>query len=100
MFIRPGNTLLWRGVPRKEMSMRVRALILSLAVALLWALPAFTQGNPTGKLSGRVTSGSEPLPGVTVTVTSPALQGTRSAVTSANGDYLFPSLPAGEYAVT
>jgi hypothetical protein len=80
--------------------MRVRALILSLAVALLWALPAFTQGNPTGKLSGRVTSGSEPLPGVTVTATSPSLQGTRSTVTSANGDYLFPSLPAGEYAVT
>jgi hypothetical protein len=80
--------------------MRVRALILSLAVALLWALPAFTQGNPTGKLSGRVTSGSEPLPGVTVTATSPNLQGTRSTVTSANGDYLFPSLPAGEYTVT
>jgi hypothetical protein len=75
-------------------------LILSLAIALLWALPAFTQGNPTGKLSGRVSSGSEPLPGVTVTVTSPSLQGTRSTVTSANGDYLFPSLPAGEYSVT
>ena len=36
--------------------MRVRALILGLAVALLWALPAFTQGNPNGKLSGRVTT--------------------------------------------
>jgi outer membrane receptor protein involved in Fe transport len=80
--------------------MRVRALILGLAVALLWALPAFTQGNPNGKLSGRVTSGDQPLPGVTVTVTSPNLQGTRSAVTSATGDYLFPSLPPGEYDVT
>jgi hypothetical protein len=80
--------------------MRVRALILSLAVALLWALPAFTQGNPNGKLSGRVSSGDQPLPGVTVTVTSPNLQGTRSTVTSATGDYLFPSLPPGEYAVT
>ena len=80
--------------------MRVRALVLGLAIALLWALPAFTQGNPNGKLSGRVTAGNEPLPGVKVTAASPNLQGTKSTVTSATGDYLFPSLPPGEYEVT
>jgi hypothetical protein len=80
--------------------MRVRALVLGLAIALLWALPAITQGNPNGKLSGRVTAGDQPLPGVKVTVTSPNLQGTKSTVTSSTGDYLFPSLPPGEYAVT
>ena len=80
--------------------MRVRALVLGLAIALLWALPAFTQGNPNGKLSGRVTAGEQPLPGVTVTVASPNLQGTKSTVTSPTGDYLFPSLPPGEYTVT
>ncbi len=80
--------------------MRVRALVLGLAIALLWALPAFTQGNPFGKLSGRVTAGDQPLPGVKVTVVSPNLQGTKSTVTSATGDYLFPSLPPGEYTVT
>lgn len=80
--------------------MRVRALVLGLAVALLWALPAFTQGNPNGKLSGRVTAGDQPLPGVKVTVTSPNLQGTKSTVTSSTGDYLFASLPPGEYDVT
>ncbi len=80
--------------------MRVRALLLGLAIALLWALPAITQGNPNGKLSGRVTAGDQPLPGVKVTVTSPNLQGTKSTVTSSTGDYLFASLPPGEYEVT
>jgi hypothetical protein len=75
-------------------------LVLGLAIALLWALPAITQGNPNGKLSGRVTAGDQPLPGVKVTVSSPNLQGTKSAVTSSAGDYLFPSLPPGEYEVT
>jgi outer membrane receptor for ferrienterochelin and colicin len=80
--------------------MRVKAFVLGLAGALLWALPAFAQGNPTGKVSGRVTSDGGPVPGVLVTATSPNLQGSRTATTSANGDYLFPSLPPGEYTVT
>jgi outer membrane receptor protein involved in Fe transport len=80
--------------------MRVRAFILGLTAVLLWASSANAQGNPTAKLSGRVTSGSQPLQGVKVTVSSPNLQGTRSTSTSANGDYLFPALPAGEYLVT
>ncbi|HEY2292425.1 MAG TPA: carboxypeptidase regulatory-like domain-containing protein [Thermoanaerobaculia bacterium] len=80
--------------------MRVRALVLGLVIALLWALPAITQGNPNGKLSGRVTAGDQPLPGVKVTVSSPNLQGTKSTVTSSTGDYLFPSLPPGEYELT
>ncbi len=79
--------------------MRFKAFVLGLATLLLWGLPAFSQGNPTGKLSGRVTSGNEPLPGVKVTASSPNLQGTKSTATSTNGDYLFPSLPPGEYSV-
>jgi hypothetical protein len=79
--------------------MRFKAFVLGLATLLLWGLPAFAQGNPTGKLSGRVTSGNEPLPGVKVTVSSPNLQGIKSTATSANGDYTFPSLPPGDYSV-
>jgi len=37
------------------------------------------------------------LPGVTVTATSPALIGSRTAVTEANGSFRFPSLPEGTY---
>jgi hypothetical protein len=77
--------------------MRVKVFVLVLAVALLWALPAFAQGNPTGKVSGRVTSDGQPVPGVLVTATSPNLQGSKTTTTSSNGDYLFPSLPAGDY---
>ena len=39
------------------------------------------------------------LPGVTVTVTSPQLQGARTAVTDANGQFRFPTLPPGTYHV-
>jgi Carboxypeptidase regulatory-like domain len=77
--------------------------LLALSAALLIGLPtgaAFAQTMPTGTLTGRVTDPSGlALPGATVTVTSPALQGSRNAVTSANGDYALPFLPPGEYSV-
>jgi len=77
-----------------------RALVLA---AFALALPSLVtaQGNPTGTLSGQVLDPAGlALPGVTVTVSSPALQGTRSAVTSPHGDYIIPFLPAGEYTVS
>ena len=37
------------------------------------------------------------LPGVTVTATSPALIGSQTTVSEANGRYQFPALPAGTY---
>src|ERR1051326_3650014 len=40
------------------------------------------------------------LAGVTVTATSPSLQGTRSTITDASGEYTLESLPPGEYRVT
>jgi hypothetical protein len=64
------------------------------------AVTAFAQ-NPTGTISGKV---QDPeglaMPGVTVTATSPNLQGVRTVVTSENGDYIFPLLPAGAYTIT
>ena len=75
------------------------ARYLLMAVLLLAvALPALAQ-VPTGTLTGRASDGKDPLPGVTVTVTSPSLQGTRTAVTEAAGAYIFAFLPAGEYHV-
>jgi len=61
---------------------------------------ASAQGNPTGVIRGVVTDPDGlPLPGVTITVSSPALQGVRTIVTSSNGDFLIPFLPPGEYQV-
>ncbi|HUJ13314.1 MAG TPA: TonB-dependent receptor [Thermoanaerobaculia bacterium] len=64
---------------------------------LLIAQIAFAQ--TTANLTGTVTSDATPLPGVTVTITSPNLQGTRTAITDANGNYNFAALPPGEYTV-
>ena len=81
--------------------MRLRTFVLSAVCALLLALPVLSQGIPTGILSGRVTSqDGSALPGVLVTVTSPALQGTRTATTSENGEYNLPLLPPGDYQVS
>ena len=65
------------------------------------AAGAAGQGNPTGIIRGQVVDPDDlPLPGVVVTVTSPALQGKQTGVTSANGDFIIPFLPPGEYSVT
>jgi hypothetical protein len=79
---------------------RVR-IALAVAMVLAVAVGAFAQGNPTGAIRGRVVDPDNlPLPGVTVTVASAVLQGVRTAVTSENGDFMIPFLPAGEYSVT
>ncbi len=68
-----------------------------LAVALLISTSAFAQVS--SNLTGRVLMDGNPLPGVTVTISSPALQGTRTAVTDVNGNYNFAALPPGDYTV-
>ena len=74
------------------------AVLLSL---LLSSCPALAQGLPSGVLGGTVTSrgDGQPLPGASVTLRSPALQGFRQTVTTANGHWVVPNLPPGEYAV-
>ena len=72
-------------------------LAVCLLAGLLIAPPLLAQ-NPTGTLTGRVTDESGAgLPGVTVTATSPNLQGSRVTQTGGNGDYKLAFLPAGPY---
>ena len=74
---------------------------LCLAVALSVGTHALAQGRQTGTLRGSVQDSTDAaLPGVTVTVRSRALQGTRSAVTELNGSYELLGLPNGNYIVT
>ena len=55
----------------------------------------------TGEIRGKVTDdGGMPLPGVTVTASSPNLQGTRSVITGENGNFRLSLLPIGTYSVT
>ncbi len=77
----------------------MRAVRFTLFAIVCLALVAPVAAQQSGSLSGRVTAEGQPLPGVAVTVTSPALQGQRVDVTNASGDYQFPFLPAGEYTV-
>src|SRR6266540_3580647 len=78
-------------------SMRVVYLFIVLALVAGGLLAQGT--GTTSSLSGNVTTDGKALPGVTVTVSSPALQGTRTAVTGEAGGYNFPSLPPGAYTV-
>jgi outer membrane receptor protein involved in Fe transport len=61
---------------------------------------ALAQGVQTGTIRGVVRDAQDlPVPGVTVTVTSPALQGARTAVTDETGGYTLRGLPSGDYEV-
>lgn len=70
-----------------------------LGIVMLLCAATLAAQSTTGTLVGTVTSDGQPLPGVTVTVTSPALQGSRTAVTGDGGGYHFPALPPGDYTV-
>ena len=69
-----------------------------LALLLIPIAAAAQTSRTTGALTGIVTDAQgNPLPGVTVTVTSPQLQGGRTAQTDAKGEYSLPLLPPGIY---
>jgi hypothetical protein len=74
-----------------------RFVLIALFSTLI--VPASAQVEP-GRLLGTVkdTQGGV-LPGVTITVTSPALIGQRTAVSETDGRFLVTNLPSGPYAV-
>ena len=77
-----------------------RISFLVAAMTVSGVVSVFAQGQQYGTLSGRVASADRlPLPGVTVTVSSDALQGERTATTDINGVYALPGLPPGQYLV-
>jgi hypothetical protein len=70
---------------------------IAIAALLMMAVPLSAQ--TLGMLTGTVTFDNAPLPGATVTISSPALQGTRTTNTDVNGNYNFAALPPGQYTV-
>ena len=82
---------------------RLRILSGVLCLVVLASGPAFAQavGATTGAINGKVSDATGGvMPGVTVTISSPSMQGTRNAVTDADGTYRFPAIPPGEYKIT
>src|SRR5918996_3262404 len=78
---------------------RIRSFFAVLSLVLFGHM-AHAQGLQTGTITGIVPSqDTVPLPGVTVTVSSAALQDTREAVTDVNGVYFLRALPPGAYTV-
>ena len=78
--------------------MRRRLSCFITLVLLVFAVPLLGQGT-TGTLTGTASTEGNPLPGVTVTISSPSLQGTRTTVTGESGAYSFAALPPGRYTV-
>ncbi len=71
-----------------------------LAIELLCSA-ALALAQTTGGIDGAVTDiVGFPIPGATVEVASPSLQGVRTAVTGPEGFYRIPFAPPGEYRVT
>ncbi len=72
-------------------------------LAAMFLLVASTElrAQTTGRIVGQVVDAQGAVvPGVTVTATSPSLQGPATTVTDGNGGYRFVSLPPGVYKVT
>ena len=79
---------------------RVVTLVVSLA-CFAHAGAAQTVTSTTGAINGTVTDSTKSvLPGVTVTLSGPALMGTSVAVTDQNGLFRFSTVPIGEHKLT
>jgi outer membrane receptor protein involved in Fe transport len=81
-------------------SLRFFGFFALLLVVVVGATSALGQSLTTGSLTGKVENENAGLPGVSVAVSSPNLQGTRETVTSSNGGFTFSALPPGTYTVT
>jgi hypothetical protein len=81
--------------------MKFKTLASLLALLLVVAPLAYSQSKETGAIVGTaVDEENAPLPGVTITLSSPQLMGARTVVTGADGSFRFPALPPGDYVVT
>lgn len=78
--------------------MRVRGKFFIVTLAVLLAAGSLMAQTTKGGLQGTVVDeGNQPLPGVTAVITSPAMQGSKTAVTDASGKFRFNLLPPGAY---
>src|SRR5687768_15159197 len=72
-------------------------LIRIWAAVAVFLISASLFGQTSSSLTGRATMDGNAIPGVTVTISSPSMQGTRLAVTDVNGNYNFAAIPPGHY---
>jgi len=81
--------------------MRVLVRRFVFVASMFVFLSALAAAQTTGEIRGTVVDArGGGLPGATVDVTSPSLQGSRTTVTGAGGSFQLPALPPGTYKVT
>ena len=86
----------------KSQRHRWMLLVVFLVSAVLLSTTAEAQVRGNSRIEGQITDDTGgSLPGVTITLTSPALQlGEQLAVSASDGTYRFPELPIGTYLLT
>lgn len=79
----------------------IRLVVTALLIATIGAPVLMAQSTTSGAIEGKISDSSgAPLPGVTVEINSPQLQGTKTEVTDAKGMFRFSVLPPGTYSLT
>ena len=79
--------------------MSLRRILFAVLSVMLLSLPLLAQ-TTTGAINGRVGDTSDAvIPGVSVTLTSPVIQGEKTTITDEAGSYRFILLPAGTYSL-
>src|SRR5215831_10068677 len=80
--------------------MRITIRISLLLVLCLLVCISTATAQTVGNINGRVTDNSDAVvPGVSITLTSPAIQGQQTTITDEAGNYRFILLPPGVYTV-
>jgi outer membrane receptor protein involved in Fe transport len=82
------------------METRTYGMTFAVIACTLSFLANTLSAQTSAALTGVVTAEGRELPGAAVTISSPALQGTRTTVTGESGAYSFPALPPGDYSIT
>jgi len=84
----------------RRLHFQIPGLIFVLALSSVAGAFGQTVSTTTGAINGKITDTSGAvMPGVTVSITSPSMQGTRSDVTGGDGIYRFSAIPPGDYTV-
>ena len=77
-----------------------KKMLLMMLLSLVTATTGLAQLQ-TGSISGTIYDNEgNPLPGVTITIVSESMMGTKSYVTTALGSFRFPAIPHGTYRIT
>lgn len=84
----------------KEDLVKKKYLFILISVVFFLSIASSGLCQQTGSIKGTITDADGlGLPGVSVTLSSPAMQGIRSFVATADGNFRFPSLPPGVYTI-